>query len=262
MWNMFWKITAIYGNLSSQGTFKFNPCYSLLAVSPTEYMDTDGRTWIYNFQRKSTGEPRKRMVYGSHLRNLHFSPCGRYLFGDHGHYGELRWVSLLDHLKDAEDIRLPGTPRVPESQNIKDRQAELGRDVSRQISARPVSSTNALTLCAPNGVPEFSVVRRYTDGAVVRKRLTANREVDEVLLYLPNNEYANAAIYILDEAEEEMKEVRMVLANEHRDSYTWNNFANAHPPLLVTRTTDSVHEYKLPRCAHEIVSNEQHYSLP
>jgi hypothetical protein len=47
------------------------------------------------------------MVYATGLRNLHFSLCGRFLFGDCFYYGTVKMVYLEECLADATPVPPP-----------------------------------------------------------------------------------------------------------------------------------------------------------
>jgi len=149
------------------------------------------------------------MIYGSPLDNLHFSPCGRYLFGDLvGWSSTLRMVDIMRLLH--------GTTIIPEPENLAPEFYRLPMTTSlMKTKALMIQNTNALKITCPNRVPQLSTLRKY-DGTLVHKRLTANIEEEKVLLYLPATLHANVSVSVLDDSEGDHDQIRMIVVNNPR----------------------------------------------
>jgi hypothetical protein len=198
------------------------------------------------------GKPITQMVYGSHLRNIHFSPCGRYLFGDHGWFDTLRTIDISEHVNGAISVPSPSPHGTFDSTPLKNQLFPINNSLL-QGTKPPAHSTNKLTLRSSNGAPELCIVRKYSDGAVVRKRLDSQIEEEETLLYLPNIIHANSSLSVLDDPQENQDQIRMVLLNNPRDSYIWNSLSNVNLPAMITRSVKSIHEYRLPLRKNNVV---------
>jgi hypothetical protein len=209
------------------------------------------------------------MVYGTGLRNLHFSPCGCFLFGDHFYYGTVRMVHLQRHgyLADAAPVPPPNLEEVDdrESSDVKmkdgpeDGFTHVTQTTSTQLilareSRHTTQSSNTITLATPNGIPELSTLRSYADGAVVLKRLSSLVDDEKCLLYLPNHTNAYTSVNILDDNEGSPDNICMVLTTDFQDSYTWDNPLNRQSASIITRPVQSLQQYKLPNVQHRIVS--------
>jgi hypothetical protein len=212
------------------------------------------------------------MVYGTGLRNLHLSPCGCFLFGDHFYYGTVRMVHLERYLADAVPVPPPSLEVVddPELSDIEMKdgsddgfthvtQTTLTQLILPREYRHTMQSSNTLTLAAPNGVPELSTIRSYADGAVVLKRLSSLIDDEECLLYLPNRTDACTSVNILDDSEGSPGNVRMVLTTDFQDSYTWENPLNQQSASIITRPVQSIQQYRLPNAQHRIVSLLAHF---
>jgi hypothetical protein len=212
------------------------------------------------------------MVYGTGLRNLHLSPCGCFLFGDHFYYGTVRMVHLEGYLADAVPVPPPSLEVVddPELSDIEmkdgseDGFTHMTQTTSTQLILareyrRTMQSSNTLTLATPNGIPELSTVRSYADGAVVLKRLSSLIDDEECLLYLPNLTDACTSVNILDDSEGSPDNVRMVLTTDSQDSYAWDDPLNQQSASIITRPVQSIQRYKLPNVQHRIVSLLAHF---
>ncbi|KAL5317960.1 hypothetical protein ACEPPN_015064 [Leptodophora sp. 'Broadleaf-Isolate-01'] len=205
------------------------------------------------------------MVYGTGLRNLHHSPCGRFLFGDHFYYGTGRMVHLEGYLADAAPVPPPNL-EVVDDHELSDIEMEDSSDggfthgtqitSTQLILARDyrqtMQSSNTITLAAPNGIPELSTVRSYADGAVVLQRLSSLINDERCLLYLPNRTYACTSVNILNDSEGSPDNVRMVLTTNFQDFYTWGSPLNLQSASIITRPVQSIQQYKLPNAQHRI----------
>jgi hypothetical protein len=212
------------------------------------------------------------MVYATGLRNLHFSPCGRFLFGDHFYYDTIRMVHIEGYAADA--VRVPPTdlevvdesePSISEMEDSSDDGfMRLTHTSSTQLilakeNRHNMQSLNTLSLAAPNGTPQLSTIRSYSDGAVVLKRLSPLVDEEECLLYLPNRTDACISVNILDDSEGSPENVQMVLTTDFQDSFTWGNPLNRQSASIVTRPIRSIQPYKLPNALHKIVSRLAHF---
>lgn len=216
---------------------------------------------------RSTGKAKTRMVYGTGLRNIHFSPCGRFLIGDHFHYKTVRIVPLEPYLSDAVPVPSP-PPETEEEVETSDVEMKSDSESSFVNVTQPkaielilardyrqaMQSSNTLTLAARNGIPELSTVRSYADGAVVLKRLSPFDDDEKCLLYLPNRTDACTSVNILNDDNESPDHVRMVLTTDFQDSFTWDNPLNQQSASIITRPVQSIQQYKLPSTWHSIVS--------
>jgi hypothetical protein len=211
------------------------------------------------------------MVYGTGLKNLHLSPCGRFLFGDHFYYKTVRMVHLEGYLADAAPVPPPSLEAVDDHEllDIEMDGSDGGFTHGTQTTStqlilareycHTMQSSNTITLAAPNGIPELSTVRSYADGAVVLKRLSSLIDDEKCLLYLPNRTDACTSVNILNNSEGSPDNVRMVLTTDFQDSYTWDNPLNVQPASIITRPVQSIQQYKLPNVQHKIVSLLAHH---
>lgn len=208
------------------------------------------------------------MVYGTGLQNLHHSPCGKFLFGDHFYYRTVRTTRLEGYLTDAVPIP-PPNPEVEDDIELSDVEMKDCSDdgfihitentstqlVLAQEYSRTIPSSNTLTLAAPDGIPEINNIRSYADGAVVLKRLSPLVDEEKCLLYLPNRTDACTSVSILNDGEGSSDTVRMVLTTDFQDSFTWGSPLNQQSASIVTRPIQSIRQYKLPTVQqHRIVS--------
>jgi len=212
------------------------------------------------------------MVYGTGLRNLHHSPCGYFLFGDHYYFGTVRMARLKGYLADAVPVPPPGL-EVVDDPELSDHEMKDGSEdgftgvtqtTSTQLTlareySHTMKSSNTFTLAAPKGIPELTTVRSYADGAVVLKRLSSLIDEEKCLLYLPNRRDACTSVTILNDSEGSPENVRMVLTTDFQDSYTWDNPLNQQSASIITRPVQSIQQYKLPNAQHRIVSLLAHF---
>lgn len=212
------------------------------------------------------------MVYATGLRNLHFSPCGRFLFGDHFYYDTIRMVRMAGYAADAvpvppTDLEVVDDPEQSISEmddSSDDGFTHVTQTSSTQLILakeyrHTMQSSNTLTLAAHNGTPQLSTIRSYADGAVVRKRHSPLIDEEECLLYLPNRTDACVAVNILNDSEESPENIHMVLTTDFQDSFTWGNPLNQQSASIVTRPIQSIQPYKLPNAVHKIVSHLAHF---
>lgn len=212
------------------------------------------------------------MVYATGLRNLHFSPCGRFLFGDHFYYDTMRMVRIEGYTADAAPV--PPTdlevvdepePSILEMEDSSDDGfTRLTQTTSTQLILAKayrhnMQSLNTLTFASRNGSPQLSTIRSYADGAVVLKRLSPLIDDEACLLYLPNRTDACIAVNILDDSEGSPENIQMVLTTDFQDSFTWGNPLNLQSASIVTRPTRSIQQYKLPNALHKVVSHLTHF---
>jgi len=208
------------------------------------------------------------MIYATGLRNLNFSPCGRFLFGDHFYYGTVRMVHLERYLADAvpvpiqdsilEEVDGPELSDVEMGEGSEDGLLHVARTTSTQLILakgyrQAIPSSNTLTLAAPNGVPELSTVRSYADGAVVLKRLSSLADNEQCLLYLPDRTDGCTSVNILG-GSEASGAIQMVLTTNFQDSYTWNDPMNRQSASIITRPVQSIQQYSLPNVQPGAVS--------
>lgn len=83
-----------------------------------------------------------------------------------------------------------------------------------------VQGTNAMAVRAPRRSSELSVIRNYSDRAVVRRRLHLDGEYNEVLAFLPSSKLDSSITLLYSEDEARGK---MVVANQHSDTYQVND---------------------------------------
>jgi hypothetical protein len=200
------------------------------------------------------------MVYGTGLRNISFSPCGQFLFGDHLYYETVRMAHLQGYLADAVPVPLPSLEEVDDHElsDVEMFDDEEGFSLVTRTTSRKyrhtMQSSNTLTLAVRDGIPELSTVRSHDDGAVVLKRLSSVADEENCLLYLPSRSYACTSVNVLNDSEGRPVNLRMVLTTDLQDSYTWDNPLNRQSASIVTRPLKSIQQYKLPNAPHRIVS--------
>jgi hypothetical protein len=207
------------------------------------------------------------MVYACDLRNLHYSPCGCFLFGDHSVFGTFRTIPLARYLVDAILVPPPRMEVVDNAEpsdvgiqnSLEDSFTHMAQSTSTQLILakgyrHPMQSSNKLTLASPNGIAEVSTIRNYADGAVVLKRYSPYADDEKCLVYLPKGTDACTSVNILDDSEGNPDNVRMVLTTDFQDAYTWNNPLNRQSASIITRPVASIQQYRLPDVPHRIVS--------
>lgn len=265
----------VLGDFTHDGDLAFNPQFQVLALRGAKGDTIDNQTSIWEFAAPSkvsmcnqapensvdsyAGKAVTTMVYGTGLLNLHFSPDGYYLMGDHFYYRTVRMVSLKSYLTDAVPVPpfirksmtylpLAGTEADQSTNDALEPMAEAGSIISLSTTESSPSfpSLNAFTLVQRNGVPELSTLRKYADGAVVLKRYSSLVDSESCLLYLPNNAAASTAVSILDNGEENSDQVRMVVSTDFQGSYIWDNPLNRESARIITRPTESIRPFRLP----------------
>jgi hypothetical protein len=122
-----------------------------------------------------------------------------------------------------------------------------------------MQSSNIITLAASNGITKLSTVRSYADGAVVLKRLSSLINDEKCLLYLRNHTDTFTLINILNDSEGSLENVRMVLTTNFQDSFKWDSQLNLQSASIITRSVQSIEQYKLPNIQHRILSLPAHF---
>jgi hypothetical protein len=193
------------------------------------------------------------MVYGSELKNIHVSSCGRFLNGHHTFFESLRVIDIIRHTKRGKEM--PPTDTTDTSNEVQqDSRVATLSNSENNPAARAVYSTNILTMHAPNGVPEFRTLDSYPDGAMVRKLLTADKEVDDTLLYQARNRDKSTSAAVVPNLDMKSDKVRIVLTNRSQVWYMRNALSNREFPSVVTRSERNIRQYVTPSSARQIVS--------
>jgi hypothetical protein len=105
-----------------------------------------------------------------------------------------------------------------------------------------VQETNAIMTRDVEDGFEMSMIKKYDGvGAVVRKRLRRCLDQTDTLAFLPNS-IKDTNVSLLEPVEDQ-EWLRLVLTNEPKESYTFNDPSNVQLPRILKRKQCTIVEY-------------------
>ena len=111
-----------------------------------------------------------------------------------------------------------------------------------ESGAPALQEANALAARNSSDDVELSTVHRFQDvGAVVRRSLKRGRHQMEALAFLPQSS-KDTNVTLLDPFSED-EHVRMVMTNEARDTYIFDDPKNLVPPTIIQRQRTTIATY-------------------
>jgi hypothetical protein len=264
-WRQIATLEDVYGDFLIDGDITFNPQYQMIALMKLVpwRLGEMNMTSIWDFRAIPFGlcndEKTTKMVYGTGLRNLSFSPCGRFLSGDHFHSKEKRVVNIERFTAVALPLMLPisddlsnfGDPTTRTLQTPTNFARHSFLTESEQIYStaqdhnRAAPSSNALTLGTRDGKPVLQTIRTYSDGAVVLKSYSSLVNTEECLLYLPNETQKSVSATVLHN-DGDPDNVRIVLTPILQDTYEWGHSLSCQSVTVISRPIGSIQRYKVP----------------
>ncbi|OWY51406.1 hypothetical protein AALT_g4692 [Alternaria alternata] len=174
-WRQIATLDDVYGDFLIDGDVTLNPQYQMIALMKFVPYSLGKRniTSIWDFRAIPFGscndEKTTKTVYGTGLRNLSFSPCGRFLSGDHFYFKEKRVVDIERFTAGALPLMLPisddlrnfGGPTTRTLQTSTNFARHSFLIESEQIYSaaqdhnHAAPSSNALTLGTRDGKPDY-----------------------------------------------------------------------------------------------------------
>ena len=122
-----------------------------------------------------------------------------------------------------------------------------------------MQQAHSVTVYDSKGIEEISVIGKYTNGAIVRKRLHQETEQNEMITYLPNSRRSGSFLAVINSPEESDR-VQLITMNQFHDTYNWNNPSSTSVLILVPRWKRSISEYtsheRHPITSESVVSQE------
>jgi hypothetical protein len=263
-WRKIASLDDVYGDFLIDGDVAFNPRYQIIALMQLvpKRLGIVNLTSIWNFRAIPLGscndEKTTKIVYGTGLRNLNFSPCGKFLSGDHFWYKEKRVVdvgrfmayALPVLLPTPDDLSNPELPMTATSQIPTGGVKHPFQMGSKQSSGtvkdhhHAMPSSNALTLATRDGTSVIQTIRTYSDGAVVLKSYSPTIDTEECLIYLPDGTQKSVSVTSLN-SDDDSGNLRIVLTPNSQDTYKWNDPSSRQSVTVISRPTASIRQYKV-----------------